>query len=187
MSFQGMTGFARLTNLLMNLALGCTLALVLLLSVQIQTGLPVFSLTAFFQALLLSTCVGYTFGDLIPTLMWGERFAVALRIKRGLARHVVISAVLDLVNVSCILAICSLINTIAEGGITGTIAFFLQAYPTALLSGFLAILLVLPLAQKIASGISGFKPEPKAQRTQQTQRTEADTKPMAPDSIAHSL
>jgi hypothetical protein len=173
MSFQGMTGFARLTNLLMNLVLGCTLALVLLLSVQIQTGLSVFNPTAFFQALLLSTCVGYTFGDLIPTLMWGERLTSILRIKRGLARHIVVSAVLDLVNVSCILAICSLINTIAEGGIAGTIAFFLQVYPAALVAGFLAILLVLPAAQKIASGISGFKPESQAKQAQQT---EADTK-----------
>lgn len=78
---------------------------------------------------------------------------------RGLLRHLVVSLVLGLVNVSVISSICMFIVLVKDAGVTGVAMAVASLLPCAVGSGIVAIILFLPLSQHIAAKVSGFTPE----------------------------
>ena len=118
MSFKGEVGFARMTNLMMNVFIGIVLGMTFLFVTNDVAMTPAATLAiSFAQAFVLSVCVGYAMGDIVPTLGLAQRICGALGLKSGLLRHLVTCAVLDVVNVSIILCLCMFINIVKDGAL----------------------------------------------------------------------
>lgn len=159
MSFKGEVGFARMTNLMMNIFIGIVLGVTFLFVTNNVAMTPAATLAiSFVQAFVLSVCVGYAMGDIIPTLGLAQRICGALGLKSGLLRHLVTCAVLDVVNVSIILCLCMFINIVKDGGIATAVAVIAQLWPIAMLAGFVGIACTLKAAMAIGSLVSGYRP-----------------------------
>ena len=52
----------------------------------------------------------------------------------------------------------AVINVLPTAGIGGFAGFFVGSYPLVLAAAYVAILIFLPLAMKLASSVSGFNP-----------------------------
>ena len=156
--FKGPNGFGRMMNILMCVAMCVVLSVVIPLAVEAGLGITgVLTPVGFIQGFVLSYFVGYLWGDLLPAVVWGGKLAGALK-ARGVVAHVIKCLVVALVYITVISFSMAFVNNIVEGGIAGTMNFWLMIYPPALASGFVAILLLLPVCQKIAVAASGFDP-----------------------------
>ena len=112
----------------------------------------------FIQSLIMSIPVGYAVGDFLPSMEWGQRIAERLHATSRFARHLVISLTLAIVNITVILTLCMLIALLANMNVVDVIAIIGTLWAPAVLAGFVAILALLPVAQKLASKVSGFSP-----------------------------
>lgn len=159
MSFKGEVGFARMTNLMMNVFIGIVLGMTFLFVTNDVAMTPAATLAiSFAQAFVLSVCVGYAMGDIIPTLGIAQKVCDALGLQSGFMRHLVTSLILSLVNVTVILCLCMFINIVKEGGFGVVCQVVVQLWPIAIAAGFLGIACTLKLAMAIASRLSGFDP-----------------------------
>jgi len=159
MPSKGPIGFARITSLMMNVFIGIVLGIVLLvLTSDVSAMSPSDIARSFFQSLVMSVLVGYAVGDFVPSMQLAQLTARKLK-ARGFLRHLVVSFMLGLVNVSIILSICMFIVLVKDAGIIGVVMAVVSLWPCAVGSGIVAIVLFLPLSQRIASKVSGFTPE----------------------------
>lgn len=159
MSNKGLIGFQRLTSLFMNIFIGLVLGCVFLLLSHDVSTMTIDELTrTFLQSLIMSIPVGYAVGDFLPSMVWGQKLAALVRAKGRFANHLVVSLTLALVNVTIILTMCMLIALLANMGFMDVFAIIGMLWVPAVISGFVAIFALLPVAQKIASKISGFNP-----------------------------
>ena len=159
MPYKGEIGFVRLTNLMMNVFIGLVLGLTFLfVANDVSTTSTQELAIGFLQAFVLSVCVGYAMGDIIPTLGIAQKVCDALGLQSGFMRHLVTSLILSLVNVTVILCLCMFINIVKEGGFGVVCQVVVQLWPIAIAAGFLGIACTLKLAMAIASRLSGFDP-----------------------------
>ena len=159
MSFKGPVGFARMTNLMMNVFIGIVLGATFLVVTNDLSSTPLSQLVAnFLQAFVLSVCVGYALGDILPSMSLAQAACAKLNLKSGIASHLLMSLILDLINVSCILWVCMFINLFLTGGMGFVASVVVKLWPIALASGFVGIAATLKLAMTIASAASGFNP-----------------------------
>ena len=97
MPYKGEIGFARLTNLMMNVFIGLVLGLTFLfVANDVSTTSTQELAIGFLQAFVLSVCVGYAMGDIIPTLGIAQKVCDALGLQSGFMRHLVTSLILSL-------------------------------------------------------------------------------------------
>lgn len=159
---KGPIGYARITSLMMNVFIGIVLGIVLLVLTSDVSAMPLCDITrSFSQSLVMSMLVGYAVGDFLPSMQLAQLAARKIR-ARGLLRHVTISTVLGLVNITAILSICMFIVLVKDAGIAGVAMAVVSLWPCAASSGIVAIVLFLPLSQRIAAKVSGFTPEEEA-------------------------
>lgn len=156
--FKGPNGFGRMMNILMCVVMCVVLSVVIPIAVEAGLGVTgVLTPVGFVQGFVLSYFVSYLWGDLLPAVVWGGKLAGALK-ARGIVAHVIKCIVVALVYITVISFSMAFVNNIAEGGMAATMSFWLMIYPAALVSGFVAIVLLLPLCQRIAVLASGFDP-----------------------------
>lgn len=153
MVFKGPAGFQRIIYIVMNIVIGLLLSIALTVFVMHQPlsvlGIAISTLTSFF--------IGYVVSDLIPAMAWGQALAGRMGLT-GAAAHFISSAVLAFFMGTLILLFMAVINVLPTAGIAGLAGFFIGAYPLVLVAAYVAILVFLPLAMKIAISISGFNP-----------------------------
>lgn len=158
MPYKGLLGFKRMTNLFMNLFMGLVLGIVLLFLINdVSTMNAQSTARTYVQSLIMSVFVGYALGDFIPALDIGRQCAGRLHMKRGWSKHLVMSFIVAVINVTLILCICMIIVLFREGGIDAVAMMIVQTWLPAVLAGFVAISVFLPLAMKMAAAISGFQ------------------------------
>lgn len=153
MVFKGPAGFQRVIYIVMNIVIGILLSIALTVFVMHQPlsvlGIAISALTSFF--------IGYVASDLIPAMAWGQELAGRMGLT-GVAAHFISSAVLAFFMGTLILLFMAVINVLPTAGVTGLVGFFISAYPLVLIAAYVAILIFLPLAMRIATSISGFNP-----------------------------
>lgn len=158
MNNKGPIGFARFTSLFMSVFIGIVLGIVLLvLGQDVSAMSPEQIVLSIVQSLAMSIPIGYAVSDFLPSMQIGERLADAIGAK-SVARHLVVSLVLGVVNITIILALCMIIVFLAGAGFSGAFGAFASLWLPAVIAGTIAIAVTLPLAKKIASAISGFSP-----------------------------
>lgn len=150
--FKGPNGFGRLMNIFMCVIMCAVLSIVIPLLIQ-----QPLAQISFLQSFVLSFCVAYPFGDLLPAVSWGAGLAGALHL-RGFLMYLVQCVVVAIVLITCIAFVMSFINLILVGGMGAVLGFFLAIWPGALLVGFIAILVTLGPCMKVAAKASGFDP-----------------------------
>lgn len=153
MVFKGPAGFQRIIYIAMNVVIGILLSTALTVLVMHQPlsvlGVAVSALTSFF--------IGYVVSDLVPAMAWGQSLAGRMGLK-GIGAHFVSSAVLAFFMGTLILLFMAVINVLPEAGVEGFAGFFASAYLLVLAAAYVAILVFLPLATRLATSISGFDP-----------------------------
>ncbi len=156
--FKGPNGFGRLMNILMCVIMCAVLSVVIPLVIEASTGMAgLLSPVGFLQSFVLSFCVAYPFGDLLPAVAWGGRLAAAIGLKGALA-YVLQCVVVSLVLITCIAFVMAFVNNVVEGGMMGVLGFFAMIWPGAVGVGFLAILLTLGPCMRLAAKVTGFDP-----------------------------
>lgn len=156
---KGPVGFARFTSLFMNLVIGIVLGvLFLFLTHDLGTMPPDEIARCFCQSLIMSVLVGYAAADFLPSMQIAQRICDSFKVKSSAARHLITSTVLALVNITVILTLCMFIALLAIMSPSDVIAIIVSLWVPAVVVGFLAILVFLPLAQWLAAKISGFSP-----------------------------
>lgn len=156
--FEGPSGFGRIMNIFMCTIMCAVLSVVIPLIIESTTGATgILTPIGFLQSFILSFCVAYPFGDLIPAVSWGGMLAEKIHAK-GVLAYLIQCAVVALILITCIAFIVSTINNILITGIEGTIGFFLMIWPGAVLFGFIAILITLGPCMKLAAKIAHFDP-----------------------------
>lgn len=161
MSNKGPVGFQRMTSLFMNIFIGIVLGCVFLFLSHDVSAMQASEIArTFIQSLVMSIPVGYAVGDFLPAMEWGQKLAKRLHATSGVAMHLVISLTLAFVNVTVILTLCMFIALLASMNALDVLAVIGTLWLPAVLAGFAAIFALLPVAQKIASKISGFNPRP---------------------------
>ncbi len=156
--FKGPSGFGRLMNLMMCIIMCAVLSVVIPLVIEMSTGATgMLTPMGFIQSFVLSLCVAYLFGDLLPAVSWGGRLAAAVKAK-GAAAYVIQCLVVAVILITCIAFVMSFVNNILTGGLPGVLGFFLMIWPGALLCGFVAILVTLGPCMKVAVHATGFDP-----------------------------
>ena len=156
--FKGPNGFGRMMNILMCVVMCVVLSVVIPLAVEARLEITgVLTPVGFIQGFVLSYFVSYLWGDLLPAVVWGGKLAGVLK-AHGIIAHVIKCVVVALVYITVISFSMAFVNNIVEGGMAGTVGFWIMIYPAALASGFVAIVLLLPVCQKIAMAVSGFDP-----------------------------
>lgn len=153
MVFKGPAGFQRVIYITMNIVIGILLSIALTALVMHQPlnalSIAISALTSFF--------IGYVVSDLVPAMSWGQALAGRMGLT-GIAAHFVSSAVLAFFMGTFILLFMAVINVLPTAGIGGFAGFFVGSYPLVLAAAYVAILIFLPLAMKLASSVSGFNP-----------------------------
>ena len=156
--YRGPEGFARWMSIWMNVFLNIVLNVAAPLAVESATGaVGLLTFASFLQGFVMGTFIGLACADLIPAFKWATALSDKLHLKK-VASHFVSSAVLALVFTTVLLFIISFINNIATGGMGAVFGFFILIYPSVLLYAYIAMLVILPVAQKLASLFSGFDP-----------------------------
>ncbi|MGM0216714.1 hypothetical protein [Enterococcus sp. AZ109] len=132
--------FGKIVNFLINFFLGVTLVTVGLLLSEHLTFLN------FIQSFVVSMGVGYLICDFIPAPQWGQKLAQTLNIENKIIYHLVSTAVGGLVLITCISFFCQFIAV-------GNLLFVVwpKALPYLLLSGYLVLVIFMPVCQKIAA------------------------------------
>jgi hypothetical protein len=158
---KGPGGFQKIVNGSMNIAIGICMSVVILAIMQGRpelAGIPVLTPVAVLQSVVLSFCVGYTGGDLVPAMTWGQRLIGVLHIKNRVVMHIITSVVLGTCMAVVITFVCAFINNITTQGMAGVIGFFLSFIPIIIGIAVLIVLILLAPVMKMASAISGFDP-----------------------------
>lgn len=131
--------FGKIVNFSINICLGIVLVLVgLILSDNLQPMM-------FIQSFVVSMGVGYLICDIIPAPMWGQNLVKKMNITNKLIAHLISSAVGALILITCISFFCQFV---AVGG--ALFQVWPKALPYLLGSGYLVIVLFMPVCQKIA-------------------------------------
>lgn len=131
--------FGKIINFTINIFLGIVLVLVgLSLSGNLKPLM-------FIQSFVVSMGVGYLICDFIPAPIWGQKLVKALNIKNKIAGHLLSSAVGAIILITCISFFCQFVAV-------GNLLFIVwpKALPYLLLSGYVVIVLFMPLCEKIA-------------------------------------
>ncbi len=160
MIFKGPAGFGRIVGIVLNTVMCILLSLYVLWVIQNIPGneaLPILTPLGFFVCFIESFAIGYIVGDLIPALTWGQKLAGAIKAK-GLVAHFVSVAVLAFVMVTCISFICMFTANVQSLGMAGVIGLWTMIYPVLLIAGYVALLISVPIAIRIAKAVSGFDP-----------------------------
>ncbi len=156
--FKGLNGFGRLMNIFMCAAMCVVLCIIIPFVVEANLGVQgALNPASFLQSFVLSFCIAYPFGDLLPAVNWGGKLAASLHVK-GVGAYLIQCLVTALVLITCIAFVVSFVNNFLVSGMEGTIGFFLMIYPAALIGGFVAIVVFLGLFMKLATRLSGFDP-----------------------------
>lgn len=135
--------FGKIINFSINIFLGIVLVLVgLLLSGNLEP-------LTFFQSFIVSMGVGYLICDFIPAPAWGKKLTAYLGIQNKVMAHLLSSAVGALVLITCISFFCQFVAV-------GNLLFVVwpKALPYLLLSGYIVIVLCMPLCEKIAVALT---------------------------------
>lgn len=133
----------KIINFLINIFLGIVLVLVgLALSGNLKPLM-------FIQSFVVSMGVGYLICDLIPAPQWGQKLVQHLNIKNKLAGHLLSSAVGALVLITCISFFCQFVAV-------GNLLFIIwpKALPYLLASGYVVIVVFMPICEKIALAVT---------------------------------
>jgi hypothetical protein len=158
---KGPAGFQRLTNAFMNVLLGVGVSIYVLLTMQ---GMPQFSDAAVFtpvallQSAVLSFVVGYTVGDLVPVMAWGQGLVRLLQVRSKVGAYLIMGTVLGACMGLFLGCILSFINNIVAHGIPGVLWFISTFIPGICLVAVLMVLITLAPVMKLSSAISGFDP-----------------------------
>ncbi|MCC8179370.1 MAG: hypothetical protein LIP23_00425 [Planctomycetes bacterium] len=135
--------FGRIVNFSINIFLGIALVLVgLLLGDNLH-------LMVFLQSFVVSVGVGFTICDLIPSPHWGEQLSKKLGIQNRLLFRLLATAVGGVVLITCISFFCQFV---AFGGVMFHI--WPYALPYLLLTGYIVLLLFMPVCVKIAAALT---------------------------------
>ena len=161
MIFKGPGGFGRVLNIVMCIVMCVVLSVIILSTMQGVPGnetLPIFTLLGFGVSFLMSFCVGYVVGDLFPALSWGRKLCDAFHIENKIAVHAVSSFVLAFTLITLVSVSCVWMTNAQSLGLDACVGIWMMVYPPLLGAGYLVILVILPLAMRLASAISGFDP-----------------------------
>ena len=103
----------------------------------------------FVQSFVASMGVGYLICDLIPAPMWGKKLVEKLGVKNAIASHLLSSAVGALVLITCISFFCQFVAV-------GDLLFVVwpHALPYLLASGYVVIVVFMPVCEKIAVALT---------------------------------
>lgn len=126
---KGPGGFPKIVNGSMNIVICLCMSLFILASMQNQPELanvPILMPIAVLQSFVLSFCVGYSGGDLVPAMTWGQKIASGLNAKSRLGNYIITSIVLGVCMGVVITLCCSLINNITTQGMAGVWGFFIS-------------------------------------------------------------
>jgi len=140
--------FGMILSLFMNIIMGSVLTLI-----AFKVGGVPFSAVLFGQYVLISLGLGYVLSDWIPAYAIGQMLASKMGIKNNFLIHAVAVAVLDGIFVT----LCSFLNSFAAFG-ADLFQPWLGCLPFYLGSGYIVLLIVLPIGMKLATAISGFDP-----------------------------
>lgn len=156
--FKGPAGFGRF-NLFANVLIQCVvLGFVIPLVFQAFTGQPILSPASYASTFVLTFCCGYTGGDLIPSAMWAQKLADALKVKSGAVRYVVNAVIIGAVMGTVILFLAGFVQMFAEGGIVAVWGFFSMLWVPCMAAAIIVILIVGGVITKMAISVSGFDP-----------------------------
>ena len=150
---KGPIGFGRMVNLVMNILMGISISLVVLISVHAPLTPDVVV-----QSWFCSFIIGYTFGDLIPIASLGPAICGKLGIRGGAGFYIINSICLAIYFGTVILFGMSIINNLATAGWGAVFGFFAMMWPIVAIAAIIFVLAYLWLAQLIAKGVSGFDP-----------------------------
>lgn len=153
---KGEAGFAKLTNMFMNLFLGILVSTVVL---RISQNLTPINL---FQGAVLAFCVGYTVGDLVPVMSWGYRLAAALNIKNKIGHYFIVAVVLGASIGFFLCIILGFINVVTVAGFTGVLDFIVHFMAIIVAVASVLVLILLYPVMRLTAFISGFSPDDKA-------------------------
>lgn len=157
--FKGPQGFGRMMNILMCAIMCAVLSIAIPLIIEGATGAQgLLNPIGFVQSFVLSFCIAYPFGDLVPAVAWGGTLAARMG-ANGPVAYLIQCVVTAVLLITCIAFTVSFINNIATpGGMGAVMGFFAMIWPGALGFGFLAILLTLGPCMKVAAKATGFDP-----------------------------
>lgn len=80
--FKGLNGFGRLMNIFMCAAMCVVLCIIIPFVVEANLGVQgALNPASFLQSFVLSFCIAYPFGDLLPAVNWGGKLAASLHVK----------------------------------------------------------------------------------------------------------
>ena len=161
MIFKGPGGYGRIVNIIMNIILCSVLSFYVLWTVQNIPGneeIPILTPLGFFVSLVTSFCVGMVIGDLVPAYTWGQKFAHAIGLKGYWPCHLVACIIHALIMISAISFICTWFNNVQQVGMAGVMQSWLMVWPFLLVSGWVILVIFLPLAFKAGAALSGFDP-----------------------------
>lgn len=137
------SSFGKIINFPINVFLGIVLVLVGLSLSGNLTGL------VFVQSFVVSMGVGYLICDLIPAPMWGKKLVEKIGIRNKFGAHLLSSAVGAAVLITCISFCCQFVAV-------GELLFVVwpKALPYLLLSGYVVIVVFMPICEKIAVALT---------------------------------
>jgi len=159
--FKGPQGFPKIINACMNIIIGLVVGVVMLSIVQGlpgNEGVPILTPMGVLQSLALSFCIGYTGGDILPLMAWGQKLAGALHATGKWSSHIVISVVLGLGMAIVITFLVAFINNVLVSGMAGVIGFFVQFIPIIASIAVVTVILLLKPVMALAVKVSGFNP-----------------------------
>lgn len=158
---KGPAGFQKMTNTFMNVLLGTGVSIYVLLTMQSMpqfSGINVFTPVALLQSVVLSFVVGYSVGDLVPVIGWGQGLARVFKVRNKVGAYLITATVLGACMGFFLCCILSFINNIVTQGIPGVIGFIAMFVPGICLVAVLLVIITLGPVMKLSSAISGFDP-----------------------------
>jgi len=135
--------FGRIVNFTINIFLGIALVGVgLTLAGNLHPMI-------FLQSFVVSVGVGYTICDLIPSPVWGERFARKLGVDNKFLFHLVSTAVAAIVLITCISFFCQFVAF-------GRDVFQIWPYslPYLMVAGYIVLVVFLPVSKEVAARLT---------------------------------
>jgi hypothetical protein len=159
--FKGPGGYGRIINIIMCTVMCIALSLYVLWTMQNipgNEGLPIFTVLGFWVSFVMSFCVGYVVGDIIPCITWAQKVASALHIKNQIGVHLIRTLFLAFFLITCVSIACLWMTNIQSLGLETSLMLWTLIYPALLAGGYVVIFAFFPLAALAAAKISGFDP-----------------------------
>lgn len=158
---KGPIGFQKLTNAFMNVLLGTGISIYVMLTMQSMpqfSGIDVLTPVTLLQSIVLSFTIGYTVGDLVPVMSWGQGLVRIFKVRSKVGIYLITAIVLGVCMGFFLSCILSFINNIVTQGLPGVIGFIATFTPGICLVAAILVIISLGPVMKLSSAISGFDP-----------------------------